>query len=409
MKLFRRKEKEEPLIFRREYRIHAGKRLIETLDSLKIKYEIKARKYEEGPIFYYFSHENEYLLVDGLIVATLENGKIEFELRKMWGNEYEVTAKTDSKLEERAKEILSKIDIEEVSHLDTELKREEAKEVIKRSKISGYSWEDVGGLEKVKEELREYVEWPLKNPELFKKIGAKPPKGIILYGPPGCGKTLLAKVIACEANAHFFHVRGSELTSMWYGMSEKRVREVFEDARRYTPSIIFMDEIDALFTSREKNMHEATRRMLGAFLEELDGLEELKGVTVLAATNRLQDLDPALIRSRRFDKKIEIPLPGLEGRKQIFSIHTKNMPLGEVNFDELGKLTEGYSGADIEAICQRASYNALKRFKNLKNLKIEEIKGELMDKIKIEQDDFLVGIKELGAEKNYEAALRTYR
>ncbi|MCQ4153483.1 MAG: AAA family ATPase, partial [Archaeoglobi archaeon] len=228
--------------------------------------------------------------------------------------------------------------------------------------IPKVSWDDVGGLEDVKREIIEAVEWPLKFPEKFKKFGIKPPKGILLFGPPGTGKTLIAKAVANETEANFISVKGGELLSKWLGESEKAVRKIFRKARQVAPCIVFFDEIDAI--AQMRGIDEGSRaveRVLNQILIEMDGLEELHGVVVIGATNRPDILDPALLRPGRFDRLVYVRPPDRKSRLAIFRIHTKNMPLAEdVDLEELADMTEGYVGADIEAICREAVMLALR-------------------------------------------------
>jgi len=225
-------------------------------------------------------------------------------------------------------------------------------------------WQEVGGLEEVKKKLVEAVEWPIRYADLFEKAGVKPPKGILLSGPPGCGKTLLAKAIATESQANFISVKGPALLSMYVGESEREVRDIFRKARQAAPCIIFFDEIDALIPTRDaapSDSHVATR-VLSQFLVEMDGIEELKGILVLGATNRLDMIDPAILRPGRFDLVFEIPPPDCLGRKEIFAVHLRNKPLaGEMGTDQLAAQTEGFTGADIEAVCHRAGLEAVRR------------------------------------------------
>jgi len=229
--------------------------------------------------------------------------------------------------------------------------------------VPNVKWEDVGDLENVKRELKEAVELPLKNPEKFTKMGIRPVRGIMLVGMPGTGKTLLAKAVATESEANFISVKGPEFLSKWVGESERAVRELFRKARMAAPCIIFIDEIDAVASARGA-LDEGTRvteRVVNSLLTELDGLQNLKNVVVLAATNRPDMVDPALLRPGRFDKVIELPAPDEEARYQIFKIHTRGMPLAkDVDLKLLAKKTEGYTGADIEGVCREAGMNALR-------------------------------------------------
>ena len=232
--------------------------------------------------------------------------------------------------------------------------------------IPNVRWDDIGGLEDVKQRLREAVEWPLKNPEAFKKLGIRPPKGILLYGPPGTGKTLLAKAVATESEANFLSVKGPEIYSKWVGESEKAIRELFKKAKQTAPSIIFFDEIDAIAPRR--GSYEGTRvteTVVNQLLTSMDGLEQMSDVVIIGATNRPDILDPSLLRPGRFDELVLVGIPDKEARKSIFKIHTTNMPLAkDVNIDELAEITDAYVGADIEAICREAGMMALRENAN---------------------------------------------
>ena len=237
-----------------------------------------------------------------------------------------------------------------------------AMEVQERPQVT---FKDVGGLHEQVRELREVVELPLKRPDLFSKIGIEPPKGVLLYGPPGCGKTLLAKAVAGETSSTFIRLAASELAQKFVGEGARVVREVFKLARRKVPAIVFIDEIDAIAarrldvgTSGEREIH----RTLSQLLVELDGFDPLDRVKVIAATNRIDVLDPAILRPGRFDRLIHVPPPDLRGRYEIFKIHTSRMALSaDVDLWELAKATEGLCGADIKTICTEAGYNAIRR------------------------------------------------
>jgi transitional endoplasmic reticulum ATPase len=224
-------------------------------------------------------------------------------------------------------------------------------------------WTNIGGLEDVKEELREAVEWPLKNPEVFKRMGIRPPKGIMLYGPPGCGKTLLARAVATESESNFITIKGPEVFSKWVGESEKAIREVFRKARMASPAVIFFDEFDSLVPGRGMGYADSgvTERVISQLLTEMDGIISLEDVVIIAATNRPDMIDPAILRPGRFDRLIYVPEPEKESRLEIFKIYTKDMPLAEdVNLSQLALMTKKYSGADIDAICREAGLNALR-------------------------------------------------
>jgi len=236
-----------------------------------------------------------------------------------------------------------------------------AMEVIERPNVT---YNDIGGLDEQIREIREVVELPLKHPELFAELGIDPPKGVLLYGPPGCGKTLIAKAVAREVNATFIKVVASEFVNKFIGEGARIVREVFKLAKKKAPSIIFIDEIDALAAKRldlGTSGEREVQRTLMQLLAELDGFDPLGNVKVIAATNRIDILDPAILRPGRFDRLIEIPLPNEKGRYEIFKIHTRRMKLHkDVDLHYLAKITEGATGADIKAICTEAGFFALR-------------------------------------------------
>ena len=241
--------------------------------------------------------------------------------------------------------------------------------------IPNIRWNDIGGLDSVKQQLREIVEWPLKYPEIFTRMGIEPPKGVLLYGPPGCGKTLLAKAVATESEANFIAVKGPELLSKWVGESERAVREVFRKARQSAPTIIFFDEIDALAPRRGIYVGDSgvSERVISQLLTEMDGLHTRGDVIVIAATNRPDLLDPALLRPGRFDRLIYVPAPDFKARLSILKIHVRNMPLApDVNLEKIARMAEGYSGADLAALAREAAMNALRRDINAKFVKMDD-------------------------------------
>ncbi|MGC9132323.1 MAG: AAA family ATPase, partial [Candidatus Micrarchaeia archaeon] len=273
--------------------------------------------------------------------------------------------------------ILPKIDVEQETIpneilLSIEVKREDFMNALKGIQpsalrevfveVPNVHWDDIGGLEDVKKELYEIVELPFKKPELFEKMGIRPVKGVLLVGAPGTGKTLLARAVATESEANFISVKGPELLSKYVGESEKALREVFRKAKLAAPCIIFIDEIDGIASIRGRGDETlVNERMVDTLLTEMDGLQTLKNVIVIAATNRPDVLDPALLRQGRFDRVIELPMPDLKARIEIFKVHTRRMPLSkEVNLEELAKQTEGYTGAEIEGICREAGLNAIR-------------------------------------------------
>ncbi|RZD44028.1 MAG: AAA family ATPase [Thaumarchaeota archaeon] len=250
--------------------------------------------------------------------------------------------------------------------------------------IPDVSWDNVGGLDALKEELREAIEWPIKHKEAFDYINVESPKGILLYGPPGTGKTLIAKALAKMTESNFISIKGPELLSKWVGESERGIREIFRKARQAAPCIIFLDEVDALVPRRgssDSGSH-VTESVVSQILTEIDGLEELHNVLIIGATNRLDIVDEALLRPGRFDRIIEVPNPDTKGRQQIFEIHTKKKPLAnDVKIEKLVELTDGFSGAEIGAVANRAAMAALKRYVIGKSQNIKEIKISQQDLI----------------------------
>jgi len=303
------------------------------------------------------------------------------------------------KLDEKAipSEVLEKLQVTK-DDFDNGLKMVEPsamREVL--VEVPNVRWEDVGGLEEAKQELREAVEWPLKHPEAFKRMGIEPPHGILMYGPPGSGKTLLARAVATESEANFIAIKGPELLSKWVGESEKGVRETFRKARMAAPAIVFFDEMDAIVPSRGSGFGDShvTERVISQLLTELDGLEKLENVVVLAATNRPDLIDSAVLRPGRFDRLVLVPAPDKKARFEIFKIHTKSMPLvKDVDLNALATETEGYVGSDIAALCREAAMFVLRRDIKGKEVKMADFR-EVMNRIRPSVT------KEI--EKNYEA------
>ncbi len=258
------------------------------------------------------------------------------------------------------------------------------------------TYEDIGGLHEAIQKIREMVELPLKHPELFKRLGIEPPKGVLLYGPPGCGKTLLAKAVANETDAHFYAINGPEIMSKFYGESEQRLREIFEEAKKNAPSIIFIDEIDAIAPKREEVTGEVEKRVVAQLLALMDGLEARGNVIVIAATNRPNALDPALRRPGRFDREIEIGVPDKQGRLEILQIHTRNMPLAkDVDLNRLAEITHGFVGADLAALCREAAMKALRRYLPKIDLSQERIPLEVLEQLEVTMQDFLEAYREI--------------
>jgi transitional endoplasmic reticulum ATPase len=279
---------------------------------------------------------------------------------------------------------------------DTEIivRREPVREEERR--IPRVTYEDIGGLDKEIQRIREMVELPLRHPELFKHLGIEPPKGVLLYGPPGTGKTLLAKAVANESGAHFIAINGPEIMSKYYGESEARLREVFKEAQENSPSIIFIDEIDAIAPKRGEVVGEVEKRVVAQLLSLMDGLEARGDVIVIAATNRPEDIDPALRRPGRFDREIRIGVPDRKGRKEILEIHTRNMPLADdVDLDKLAEITHGYVGADLAALAREAAMQALRRHLPEIDMESEVIPTEVLQKIKVTMDDFYEAMKDV--------------
>ncbi|MEM2188738.1 MAG: CDC48 family AAA ATPase [Nitrososphaerota archaeon] len=260
--------------------------------------------------------------------------------------------------------------------------------------IGGVTYEDIGGLHEELQRIREMVELPLKHPELFRHLGIEPPKGVILWGPPGCGKTLIAKAIANETGAHFISINGPEIMSKFYGESEARLREIFKEAEENAPSIIFIDELDAIAPKRSEVTGEVERRVVSQLLTLMDGLKSRGQVIVIGATNRIDAVDPALRRPGRFDREIRIGVPDRNGRKEILQIHTRRMPLADdVDLDELANITHGFTGADLAALCREAAMNALRRFLPKIDLEKETIPAEVLEELRVTREDFMNALK----------------
>src|SRR3972149_6933185 len=322
-------------------------------------------------------------ITHGFVGADLENLAKEAAMRSL----RRILPELDLEQEKISSEILQKIVINDEDFRDAlkEVRPSALREVLVQ--IPNVTWDDVGGLESLKEELQEAVEWPLKHKDAFKHADVSAPKGILLYGPPGTGKTLIAKAVANTTESNFISIKGPELLSKWVGESEKGVREIFRKARQAAPCIIFLDEVDALVPRRgsgDSGSH-VTENVVSQILTEIDGLEELHNVLIIGATNRLDIVDEALLRPGRFDRIIEVPNPNSKGREQIFKIHSKKKPLAnDVNITKIVELTNGFSGAEMAAITNRAAILALKRHVNTESENIKDIKitqQDLLDSI----------------------------
>ncbi|MEM0359526.1 MAG: CDC48 family AAA ATPase [Candidatus Hadarchaeales archaeon] len=265
---------------------------------------------------------------------------------------------------------------------------------VKETRVPAVTYEDIGGLKEELKRVREMIELPLKHPELFDRLGIEPPKGVLLYGPPGTGKTLIAKAVANESGANFISINGPEVMSKWYGESEARLRKIFEDAEKNAPSIVFIDELDAIAPKREEVTGEVERRVVATLCTALDGLKSRGRVIVIGATNRPNALDPAIRRPGRFDREIEIGVPDREGRKEILQIHTRGMPLAkDVDLDRLADITHGFVGADLEALCKEAAMSALRRILPKINLEEKTIPPEILEELQVTKEDFENALK----------------
>ena len=258
------------------------------------------------------------------------------------------------------------------------------------------SYDDLGGLSKEVAKIREMIELPLRHPELFKRLGVEAPKGVLLHGPPGTGKTMLAKAVAGETSSNFISLGGPEIMSKFYGESEGKLREIFKEAEENAPSIIFIDEIDSIAPKREEVTGEAEKRIVAQLLSLMDGLNSRGKVVVIGATNRPNSIDEALRRPGRFDREIEIGIPDRNGRYEILQIHTRGMPLSDdVDLKRLADRTHGYAGADISALCKEAAMAALRRILPQVDLETEEIPVDILDQISVTKDDFTEALKDL--------------
>ena len=267
---------------------------------------------------------------------------------------------------------------------------------VPETRRAAVSYEDVGGLKPQLQRIREMIELPLRYPELFERLGIDAPKGVLLHGPPGCGKTLIARTIAHETEANFFSVSGPEVVHKFYGESEAHLRKIFEEAGRKGPSIIFMDEIDSIAPRRENVVGDVEKRVVAQLLALMDGLNKRQNVIVIAATNIPNALDPALRRPGRFDREIAIPIPDRHGRLDILEIHSRGMPLAEdVDMGHLAEITHGFVGADLEALCREAAMICLRRLMPDIDYGLATIPYEQLAQLEVHMDDFLAALREV--------------
>ncbi|MCY0850549.1 CDC48 family AAA ATPase [Sulfuracidifex metallicus] len=278
-----------------------------------------------------------------------------------------------------------------------EIREEPVKEQASFPKVT---WEDIGDLEDVKSKVREIVELPMKHPEVFQHLGIEPPKGVLLYGPPGVGKTLLARALANEIGAYFTSINGPEIMSKFYGESEQRLREIFDEAEKNAPSIVFIDEIDAIAPKREESTGEVEKRVVAQLLTLMDGIKGRGKIVIIGATNRPDAVDQALRRPGRFDREIEIRPPDTKGRKDILQVHTRNMPLvdegpDKVDLDKIAELTNGYTGADLAALSKEAAIAALRRFMQEKKINFDtpQIPADVLKELNVTMNDFMEAMK----------------
>jgi len=274
--------------------------------------------------------------------------------------------------------------------------KDEAVDDVDAGQTEGITYEDIGGIGQQLQKVREMIELPLKHPELFRRLGIDPPKGVLLHGPPGTGKTMIAKAVATEVNAHFKSINGPEIISKYYGESEKQLREIFDEAAENAPAIIFIDEIDSICPKREEVSGEVERRVVAQMLTLMDGMEGRDNVVVIGATNRRDALDPALRRPGRFDREIEIGVPDREGRSEIMDVHTRQMPISDdFELEWVLDNTYGFVGADLAALARESAMKALRRYLPEMDLEEDTIPPEVLEKMEVRMDDFREAIKDI--------------
>ncbi len=315
------------------------------------------------------------------------------------GNKIELIVKSYSP---SRKAVIIKPDTTQVSISEKPISKEEI------AKAPMVSYEDIGGLEDEVEKVREMVELPLRHPELFDKVGIEAPKGVLLHGPPGTGKTLMAKAVASETNANFFTISGPEIMSKYYGESEGRLRDIFEEAEENQPSIIFIDELDSIAPKRDEVSGETERRVVAQLLSLMDGLEARGKVIVIGATNRAHALDPALRRPGRFDREIEIGMPDREGRKEILEIHTRGMPLADdIDIIDIAAHTHGFVGADIEALAKESAMRALRDVLPDIDMEAEQIPPEVLESLEVKKEHINIALREMEPSAMREVVIET--
>ncbi|MEF8874395.1 MAG: CDC48 family AAA ATPase [Candidatus Thermoplasmatota archaeon] len=315
------------------------------------------------------------------------------------GNKIELIVKSFSP---SRKAVIIKPDTTTVSISEKPISKEEI------AKAPMVSYEDIGGLDQEVEKVREMVELPLRHPELFDKVGIEAPKGVLLHGPPGTGKTLMAKAVASETNANFFTISGPEIMSKYYGESEGRLREIFEEAEENQPSIIFIDELDSIAPKRDEVSGETERRVVAQLLSLLDGLEARGKVIVIGATNRAHALDPALRRPGRFDREIEIGMPDREGREEILEIHTRGMPLADdIDLEDIAAHTHGFVGADIEALAKESAMRALRDVLPDIDMEAEQIPAEVLEDLEVSKEHVNTALREMEPSAMREVMIET--
>jgi transitional endoplasmic reticulum ATPase len=283
------------------------------------------------------------------------------------------------------------VQVTELTQLSVKTEPVEIAEILRPS----VTYDDIGGLDEELQRVREMIELPLKHPELFDRLGIDPPKGVLLYGAPGTGKTLIARAVANEAGANFFSIQGPEIMSKFYGQSEERLREIFAEAEKNAPSVIFIDEIDSIAPKRDEVQGEVERRVVAQLLTLMDGMNTRGNVIVIAATNRIEAIDPALRRPGRFDREIDIGVPNKKGREEIIQIHTRGMPMEEdVQIEQLARITHGFAGADLAALAREAAMKALRRY--LPDIDLDQaIPTEILEKMRVTSADFQGALREI--------------